>query len=330
MSRLTTGPAGARPAPRRESPVPPTQCPARPPGEHLVAALRARVRRLALGKSPPTTDPTVRITDVLHLWSAFDRSWLGRLLPPAAPPADAGEAEPPEKSGLPDLDPRTADGRRLRDVWVDVAEELLRRGQGLSGADALPGGVEELMGEAYLVAARRWPGFVYEDREHTVRWLVCILHRLLQRAVHRSHTDPAVPLPDDTPDGPEPPDPTATQATLSRAEERELMAARVLALHARFPAECRADDMPDRVVGRSTLQLFVAAETLETALRLAPEDGRLWGLLSVRRASSDEAARRFGASVGALNVRFHRLRSSAIGLLAECWAAPAGGQQCPT
>jgi hypothetical protein len=36
--------------------------------------------------------------------------------------------------------------------------------------------------------------------------------------------------------------------------------------------------------------------------------------------ATDEASLQFNIKVGALNVRFHRIRSTAIGLLAESWA----------
>jgi DNA-directed RNA polymerase specialized sigma24 family protein len=317
--RTGTRPAGGgRTSP--EGHPPPPAADERPlPGEDVISSLRGRICRLILGPGR-VADPAARIADKLNLWSAFDRSWLARLLPDVVTPADPAEDVGAEPDGLPDLDPKTADGRRLQVVWTELAEELVRRGRSLNGADLLPLGVEDLTTDVYLTAARRWPAFVYRDREHTVRWLLSILHNLLRRAVDRAYNGETVPLPTDPAGGP-PTDPSRSRGTRSRAEERELMAGRTLLLHGRLAAECRAPDLETRVHGQPTLQLFVAAESLATALRLSPEDCRQWGLLAVRQMETAEVARLARVTANALNVRFHRARMTAIGLLAECWAA---------
>jgi DNA-directed RNA polymerase specialized sigma24 family protein len=286
------------------------------PGEEIIPSLRARVRQLALAEAPAGTDVVTRITDVLHLWSAFDRSWMERLLPSPVAAAAADPEPAPTAAAAPSLDPRTPTGQRLQDVWSAVIDELVRRGRTLNGANLLPFGIEELMTDAYLVAARKWPAFEYHDREQTIRWFLSILHNLLRQTVHRGQADRFTVAVDvaDVPDA------TGTQATRSKADEREWMRDRVVRLNAAWPAGTRAADLTERLVGRSTLELFVAAETLETAHRLSPEDGRLWALLAVRQVPSPEAAKQYGIPVGTLNVRFHRLRGAAIGLLANSWA----------
>ena len=285
------------------------------PGEEIIPSLRARVRQLALAEAPAGADVATRITDVLHLWSAFDRSWMERLLPSPVP-AGPADPEPAPAAAPASLDPRTPTGQRLQDVWEAVIDELVRRGRTLNGANLLPFGIEELMTDAYLVAARKWPEFDYHDREQTVRWFLSILHNLLRQTLHRGQADRFTVAVDVA----EVADATGTQATRSKADEREWMRDRVLRLNAAWPTATRAPDLADRLVGRSTLELFVAAETLETVHRLSPEDARLWALLAVRQVPSPEAAKQYGIPVGTLNVRFHRLRGTAIGLLANSWA----------
>jgi DNA-directed RNA polymerase specialized sigma24 family protein len=291
------------------------------PGDSIVPFLRARVRELILRAAVSRGDPTARIADVLHLWSAFNRNWLARLLPAVPTVMKSVRADSAKPARSLNLDPLTIRGdHRLQTVWKEVADILVERGRTLRGANLLPLGIEELLSEVYLVAARKWPNFEYHSKDLTVRWLLRILRNILRRTLHRKQARELNEVPSDR-EYALPIDGTGTQATKSNAEDREVIAARVLALNAALPNECRVLNVPDRFVARSTLQLIVAADTLETALRLNPENRRLWALLAIRQAQPNETAQQFGIDVNAMNVRFHRVRSSAIGLLAKCWAA---------
>lgn len=293
------------------------------PGEPLMPLLRGRVRKLAMTGAAPSADPAARIADVLQEWSALNRTWFARLLPPAAIDSDAPIDDEPLGGDLPDLDPRAASGERLQDIWEAVVETAVARGRGLIGAGNLAEGVEGLMGDLYIVAARKWPAFQHRDEEQTVRWLVSILRNLICRAVRRGHTSREAATGDFG--GMFAADAVGSQVTLSRAEERELMAGRLLMLHGLFPAECRLPDLVERMAGRSTLELFVAADSLEIVLGLGAGEARLWGLLALRqKQDADAVARLLGIELNTMNVRFFRVRAAAIEVLARTWAAQPG------
>ena len=289
------------------------------PGAGLIPILRARIRTLVLARMPAGVDPTLWAAGILHSWSAFERLWLVRLLPANDSPlasgeTESGETEPVEAMPL-NLDPYTADGRRLQTLWTESIDEFVTRGRALCGANTLPAGVEELMTDVYVISARQWPQFVYTDRERFLRWLLVILHNLIQQAVHKNLTAGTVPLPDNLPLVP------PADATASRAEERELMAARVLVLHGRFPVECRAADLTARVVAQPTLNLFVAADTLETVLGLNPADRCLWACLALRQMEPAVVAAGLNTDANNVNQRAFQLRKRARARLAKRWTA---------
>ncbi|MBX9581088.1 MAG: hypothetical protein K2X87_12335, partial [Gemmataceae bacterium] len=291
------------------APSPASTLPDALPGDQVVPTLRAWVRGVATAGAPPWADPAERIAAVLEQWGAFDRDWVARLLPPLPPPGgDPGGAAGRRE----DLDPKTTAGVRLQDVWAEVVDGLVARGRRLRGANALPQGVEEVLSDAYRTAARLWPGFGYQDPEHTVRWLLAILRNLLHQAVARYRAERrhhAVDL-----DAVALADRTATEATRSKAEDRALMAARVLCLNGLFPPDCRATDLEDRVHGAPTMHLLVVADSLEVVLRLDDHEPpgerrrrRVWGLRSLRRAGTAEAVALVGAdTAGAVNTVLHR------------------------
>ena len=93
-------------------------------------------------------------------------------------------------------------------------------------------------------------------------------------------------------------------------------------VHNRFPQDCRAEAFEERLIARATLELFVAAETLETVVSLKPAAIQLWSLLVLKKLDADEAAARHGCSIGTMRTQFHRLRDSAIESLAARWSEP--------
>jgi len=293
------------------------------PGEQLIPVLRSRVRSLATGGARRVADPVERIAEMLQQWSALNRNWFARLLPVAVKGADVEIGETPVAPEKIDLNPRTSQGHALQVIWERIAEQVVTRGRSLIGANNLHDGIEGLMGELYLIAADKWRKFNYQGDqlqgdELTTRWLVTILRHLVCRAVRQRHSSRGGTLGDLSLLA----DAVGSQLTLSRAEERELMATRLIVLHGLFPAECRLDDLADRLWGRSTLELFVVADSLEAVLRLGNEECRLWGLLSLKK--SDDAghvAAILGVEKNTLNQRFFRLRDAAILRLAEIWAA---------
>ena len=100
------------------------------------------------------------------------------------------------------------------------------------------------------------------------------------------------------------------------------MSARLLVLHGLFPQECRLNDLADRLWGRSTLELFVVADSLEAILRLGWDECRLWGMLSLKKVqSAGQVADSLGIDLNAMNQRLFRLKGTAIMRLAEAWAA---------
>ena len=121
---------------------------------------------------------------------ALNRNWIDRLLPVTPGGSDAVFSEaienPTEAGGVGEnLDPCTASGLRLQDMWLRMADEVVERGRGLIGVNNLADGVEGLIAELYLIAARQWPRFIYVDDEHTVRWLVAILRHLVCQSVRQ-------------------------------------------------------------------------------------------------------------------------------------------------
>lgn len=282
------------------------------PGEPLARRLRRTVARIALGDVLQGDDQAARLEGVLHLWSAFDRSWLERLLPPVEP--DAFAVTGADKStDVPDLEPVTSDGLQLRTLWPDLAPELVARGRNLSGANLLPFGIEELLADAYFIAARQWRSFTFRGHEETIRWLLCILRNLLRRSLQRMNTQ-ARALSDE-----QVLDEKTTSRTQSQAEEREVIAFRLRRLHDRFPSDCKAAAFEERMIARSTLELFVVGETLETVLTLKPNGVRLWSSLVLQRRPAAEVAALQNVSVGTMRTQFHRLRDAAIKRLANRW-----------